>query len=154
MFCLRERILTVGTCPPEDKPEVDMISGNANQTTRMGPKAPLCITLDGTAVVNSSGHNPEVARKIPQPLTIECNISDPRTPPRLPAIQLPALTVQTPAPFPYRSDSAVPWRYDVEVVAPSSTQTISNIAGVGGMTRSGRCYTPEELEKKRESQGK
>ena len=32
--------------------------------------------------------------------------------------------------------------------------SIENIAGIGGITRSGRCYTPEELERSRKGKAK
>ncbi|XP_027337054.1 uncharacterized protein LOC113850691 [Abrus precatorius] len=57
------------------------------------------------------------------------------------------ITIQVPAPFPYKDNKAVPWKYDARVY--SDTLVVSNVAGVGGMTRSGRIYTPEELRKER-----
>lgn len=99
--------------------------------------------------------------------------------PKPSAIQSPLapkpITSQVPSWFPYQNDSAVPWRYDYPVVpknpgynsvgAPlasaSSSQfqeksqsvanatTATDISGVGGMTRSGRYYTPEYLERLR-----
>ena len=54
--------------------------------------------------------------------------------------------------FPYEHSHRVPWKYDVSLI---STQTkkeeiYSNISsGLSRHTRSGRCYTPEELEKRR-----
>lgn len=43
----------------------------------------------------------------------------------------------------------MPWNYEAKVLNPAKTEPVANIAGVGGMTRSGRCYTPEELERRR-----
>ncbi|XP_020205174.1 uncharacterized protein LOC109790439 [Cajanus cajan] len=67
------------------------------------------------------------------------------------------LIVQVPTPFPYKDTKAIPWKYNVEVkingnmneqqkkeVSDGETD-VTNIAGVGGMTRSGRIYTLEEL---------
>ena len=48
----------------------------------------------------------------------------------------------TPRPFPYK---AVRWIYDVHTSADSDT---FNIARLGGMTRSGRIYTPKDLHDK------
>ncbi|XP_027368345.1 uncharacterized protein LOC113874309 [Abrus precatorius] len=70
------------------------------------------------------------------------------------------ITIQVPASFPYKDNKAVPWKYDVRVYVDnfkenqtqgvnSNTLVVLNIAGVGGMTRSGRIYTPEELRKER-----
>ncbi|XP_027368366.1 uncharacterized protein LOC113874337 [Abrus precatorius] len=68
------------------------------------------------------------------------------------------ITIQVQAPFPYKDNKAVPWRYDARVFVDnqkrdqtkgvsSNTFAISNIASVGGMTRSGRIYTLENLRK-------
>ncbi|XP_027337245.1 uncharacterized protein LOC113850932 [Abrus precatorius] len=57
-------------------------------------------------------------------------------------------------------NKAVPWKYDAEVYVGnckenqtqgvnSDTLSVSNIVGVGGMTRSGRIYPPKELRKER-----
>ncbi|KAJ1416506.1 G-patch domain [Sesbania bispinosa] len=63
------------------------------------------------------------------------------------------ITIQVPTSFPYKDNKAVPWRYDVEVLVGDrqvgetnvDTPNVTNIAGVGGMTRSGRIYTPDEF---------
>ena len=60
--------------------------------------------------------------------------------------------IRMPKPFPYEDSHRVPWKYDVSLI---STQTrkeevCSNISsGLSGLTKSGHCYTPEELEKRR-----
>ncbi|XP_027341179.1 uncharacterized protein LOC113854418 [Abrus precatorius] len=70
------------------------------------------------------------------------------------------ITIQVSAPFLYKDNKAVPWKYDAGVYVDnfkenqtqgvnSDTLAVSHIAGVGGMTRSGRIYTPEELRKER-----
>ena len=54
------------------------------------------------------------------------------------------------APFCYASDKAVPWNYMSRTVIaePQAAaehkleQSVNDIAGTGGMTRSGRCYAP------------
>ncbi|KAF1883557.1 hypothetical protein Lal_00037318 [Lupinus albus] len=52
-------------------------------------------------------------------------------------------------PFPYKSDKAVPWKYQGKPVAKSKqTEEVVNLAGVGNMTRSGRVYSPVDLSKK------
>ena len=59
--------------------------------------------------------------------------------------------------FPYEDSHCVPWKYDVSLI---STQTgkeevCSNISSsLSGLTRSGRCYTLDELEKRRKEIGK
>nr|XP_027191080.1 uncharacterized protein LOC101494924 [Cicer arietinum] len=68
-----------------------------------------------------------------------------------------AIIVETPIPFPYGNTKAVPWKYEVtshladhqpsDGCEPKGTE-VTNISGIGGMTRSGRVYTPEQLRKK------
>ncbi|KAJ1386820.1 hypothetical protein SESBI_40511 [Sesbania bispinosa] len=67
------------------------------------------------------------------------------------------ITIQVPSPFLYKNSKAVPWKYDVQVgvgnvqgnqVNPSigpGAPAVTNISGIGGMTRSGRIYIPKEL---------
>ena len=70
-----------------------------------------------------------------------------------PQLSTSKIIVKVPAPFHYQNDKAVPWRYTYNVTTPGSLvvpfssgsisqQTINDITGVGGMTRSGRCYAP------------
>jgi len=62
------------------------------------------------------------------------------------------LVIRMPKPFPYKDSHHDPWKYDVTLI---STQTrkeevCPNISsGLSELTRSGRCYTPKELEKRR-----
>ena len=66
------------------------------------------------------------------------------------------VTIKIPKPFPYKDNKAVPWRYNVEVCTDNAEENhikdvnreiseVTNIAGVGSMTRSGRIYAPAEL---------
>ncbi|XP_022751308.1 uncharacterized protein LOC111300005, partial [Durio zibethinus] len=66
-------------------------------------------------------------------------------------VSRPVVTIKVSGPFPYQNDKAVPWKYDYDVVVNPDT---ANITGVGGITRSGRCYTPEALEKARKEKAK
>ena len=59
------------------------------------------------------------------------------------------ITVKLPHRFPYETDHQVPWGYGLEVVTSTGVKIEPEVAEIGGMTRSGRCYTPEELESKR-----
>ena len=67
-----------------------------------------------------------------------------------PHVPTPRLVVKVPAPFHYTSDKAVPWNYTSQVVVQepqAATEqkletSVNDIAGTGGMTRSGRCYAP------------
>ncbi|XP_022720762.1 receptor-like protein 12 [Durio zibethinus] len=56
-------------------------------------------------------------------------------------------------------DKAIPWRYDYDTIVYGQEEDVSkadtsNITGVGGITRSERCYTPEMLEKARREKAK
>ena len=51
----------------------------------------------------------------------------------------PKLTVEVPSLFPYMYNKMVPWKYNYNYVNEPAT---ANILGIGGMIRSGRCYTP------------
>ncbi|KAJ1378160.1 hypothetical protein SESBI_48134 [Sesbania bispinosa] len=72
--------------------------------------------------------------------------------------RLKPITVQVPTPFMNKNTKMVPWRYDAllgddsqndhsGVPGSSITPAITNISGIGGMTRSGRVYTPEMLQR-------
>ena len=65
------------------------------------------------------------------------------------------VTIQLPRPFVYKNDCQVPWNYNMQIVTTRGTEykleeaEVNNLSlGLGGITRSGRCYTSEELEKK------
>ncbi|XP_057969502.1 uncharacterized protein LOC131158651 [Malania oleifera] len=69
----------------------------------------------------------------------------------LPTQEAPArLVISTPRPFPYKSNQAVPWKYECEAYIEGST---SNIAGVKGITRSGRVYMPDSSKTNRQNAG-
>ncbi|XP_017972264.1 PREDICTED: uncharacterized protein LOC108661074 [Theobroma cacao] len=60
------------------------------------------------------------------------------------------ITIEVPSPFPYKSDKAVPWNYECNILgtASSAPQASSeDLTGVGGITRSGRSYSPEIVER-------
>ena len=62
-----------------------------------------------------------------------------------------------PKSFPYEDSYLVPWKYGVSLI---STQTrkeevcFNTSSGLFGLIRSDRCYTLEELEKRRKEIGK
>ena len=60
-------------------------------------------------------------------------------------------------PFPYKDSHCVPWKYDVTLISTwtRKEEVCSNISSsLAWLTRSGRCYTPEELEKRKKEIGK
>ncbi|MCI77220.1 gag-protease polyprotein, partial [Trifolium medium] len=60
--------------------------------------------------------------------------------------------VQVPSPFPFKSTNAVPWNYDTTAYMQGKPVTIPdpgviNIDGLGRITRSGRMFALEQLQK-------
>jgi len=63
------------------------------------------------------------------------------------------LVIHTPSSFPYKNDKVVPWKYGVSIIQEEQKHesvdqgkaVIDNISGIGGMTRSGRVFTPSDL---------
>ena len=54
--------------------------------------------------------------------------------------------------FPHKDSHRVPWKYDVSLISSriGKEEVYSNISlGLSGLTRSGRCYNPDELKKKK-----
>jgi hypothetical protein len=75
--------------------------------------------------------------------------------------KVPSVVIQVPQPFPYHGNKRVPWNYGMRVISTREgkpkmeEEVVGNLtSGLGGITRSGRCYTPEELEKRRKEIGK
>ncbi|XP_017984344.1 PREDICTED: uncharacterized protein LOC18586957 [Theobroma cacao] len=53
---------------------------------------------------------------------------------------------RSPQPVPYKSDKAVPWNYECNILSTTSSApqaSFEDLTGVGGITRSGRCYSLE-----------
>ena len=55
----------------------------------------------------------------------------------------PRLTIEVPSSFLYTDNKMVPWNYNCNYVNESA---VKNISGIGGTTRSGRCYMPVTIE--------
>uniref|UniRef100_A0A2N9F3S5 G-patch domain-containing protein n=1 Tax=Fagus sylvatica TaxID=28930 RepID=A0A2N9F3S5_FAGSY len=75
--------------------------------------------------------------------------------------KVPSVVIQVPQPFPYHDNKRVPWNYGMKIISTREgkpkieEEVVGNLtSGLGGITRSGRCYTPEELEKRRKEIGK
>uniref|UniRef100_A0A2N9HR26 G-patch domain-containing protein n=1 Tax=Fagus sylvatica TaxID=28930 RepID=A0A2N9HR26_FAGSY len=75
--------------------------------------------------------------------------------------KVPSVVIQVPQPFPYQDSKKIPWNYGMKVISTRESkpktkeEVVGNLtSGLGGITRSGRCYTPEELEKRRKEAGK
>uniref|UniRef100_A0A2N9EJT0 G-patch domain-containing protein n=1 Tax=Fagus sylvatica TaxID=28930 RepID=A0A2N9EJT0_FAGSY len=75
--------------------------------------------------------------------------------------KVPSVVIQVPQPFPYQDSKRIPWNYGMKVISTregkpkTEEEAVGNLtSGLGGITRSGRCYTPEELEKRRKEIGK
>jgi hypothetical protein len=75
--------------------------------------------------------------------------------------KVPSVVIQVPQPFPYQDSKKIPWNYGMKVISTRESkpktkeEVVGNLtSGLGGITRSGRCYTLEELEKRRKEAGK
>lgn len=89
-------------------------------------------------------------------------ISIPYSLANIPAPARPApLTIIVPSPIPFSSEKAIPWHYGSDVYYHGVKQVdlpkgessideslnVENFAGVGKITRSGRVYTPQEVQR-------
>ncbi|EOY03805.1 Uncharacterized protein TCM_018989 [Theobroma cacao] len=70
------------------------------------------------------------------------------------------MIIEVPKPFPYKDNKAVPWNYNCNVQVSEAKKWIAesqddaaNITAVGGITRSGRCYSPEAFENLKNEKG-
>ena len=62
-----------------------------------------------------------------------------------------------PKPFPSSDSHRVPWKYDMTLIFTwTGKKKVCSIvsSGLSGLIRSGQCYTPKELEKRRKEIGK
>ncbi|KAF1862534.1 hypothetical protein Lal_00024436, partial [Lupinus albus] len=91
-----------------------------------------------------------ITRKFVPVLNIPAGTPSYTAPPRwVPRLYIESGATRHPGPFPYKSDKAVPWKYQGKSVAKSKqTEEVVNLARVGNMTRSGRVYSPVDLSKK------
>ncbi|XP_059295554.1 uncharacterized protein LOC132048890 [Lycium ferocissimum] len=67
------------------------------------------------------------------------------------ASSTPVELVQAPNQLPVLDTKAVPWNYQQAVMECRGKETIADKSKTSGMTRSGRCYTPEELARLRQT---
>ncbi|KAL0010899.1 hypothetical protein SO802_006007 [Lithocarpus litseifolius] len=61
------------------------------------------------------------------------------------------VVIRMPKPFPYKDSHLVPWKYDVTLIFTRTRkeEVYTNISSsIVGLTRGGRCYTPEAIEKR------
>ncbi|XP_073223495.1 uncharacterized protein [Cicer arietinum] len=89
---------------------------------------------------------------IPKPLVIHFTKEESMNAPG----DLRTLIVQIPSPFSYKDNKAVPWNYNVEVhlakqkdkdVSSSKTTAVTNVSGIGGMTRNDRICSPGKSQR-------
>ncbi|XP_073222404.1 uncharacterized protein [Cicer arietinum] len=89
---------------------------------------------------------------IPKPLVIHFTKEESMNVPG----DLRTLIVQIPSPFSYKDNKAVPWNYNVEVhlakqkdkdVSSSKTTAVTNVSGIGGMTRNDRICSPGKSQR-------
>ena len=93
-------------------------------------------------------------KEAPKPLIIYYQGGGQEATKDAPHVPTPKLVVKVPAPFHYTNDKAVPWNYSSQavvqepqvVIEQKPEKSVNDIAGTGGMTRSGRCYASINLE--------
>ena len=88
--------------------------------------------------------------EVQKPLTVFYRGGGQQAAKETPHVPTPKLVVKVPVPFHYASDKAMPWNYTSRtvtlepqaIVEQKPEKLVNDIAGTGGMTRSGRCYAP------------
>ncbi|XP_073221497.1 uncharacterized protein [Cicer arietinum] len=89
---------------------------------------------------------------IPKPLVIHFTKEESMNAPG----DLRTLIVQIPSPFSYKDNKAIRWNYNVEVhlakhknkdVSSSKATIVTNVSGIGGVTRNGRIYSPGKSQR-------
>ncbi|EOY05656.1 Gag-pro-like protein [Theobroma cacao] len=86
----------------------------------------------------------------PKPLTIFYEENRSPMNDTFPTMIRSGITIEVPSPFPYKSDKAVPWNYECNILGTASSSpqaSLEDLTSVGGITRSGRCYSPEIAER-------
>ena len=62
----------------------------------------------------------------------------------MPKVSTLVLVVEVPRPFSYESQKAVPWDYNCNYTHQTTTTDLTRVEGI---TRIGRCYAPDMIEK-------
>lgn len=79
----------------------------------------------------------------PEPLEIPYTLKE---------AQVSPLVICVPTPFPFESTKVVPWNYNTTTYVGNKPMVlesdVTSIAGVRGMTRSGRVFAPEQPQEK------
>ena len=73
----------------------------------------------------------------PRPITIFHDNKTVAT--EVPKVPTLVLLVEVPKSFPYTSQKVVPWNYNCSYTHQTD---VNDLTGIGGLTRSGRCYAP------------
>ena len=71
----------------------------------------------------------------PKPITIFHDNEAART--EAPKVPILVLVIEIPRPFPYESKKVIPWDYNCNYTYQTA---MNDLTGVGGITRSRRCY--------------
>ena len=104
----------------------------------------FCKEIKGQAVNVLQGETPK-------PVIIHYRGGGQQAPTKTPIHPVPRVVIKVPTSFRYTSDKAVPWNYTNQVVSPDpqavrvspktkQEPSVNDIVGIGGLTRSGRCY--------------
>ncbi|MCI32158.1 gag-protease polyprotein, partial [Trifolium medium] len=105
----------------------------------------------GLVQIGYSRADTDVSVLEPQDLA-PIEIPYPRRGLQIPAKQMDPIVFHVPAPFPFESTKRIPWNYQSTAYVGDQPLTsvepnVTNIAGIGGMTRSGRVFAPEQPNK-------
>ena len=94
-------------------------------------------SLEGSSidVITSTTYSGIPSSTVPRPITIFHDNEAART--EMPKIPIIVLMVEVSKPFPYKSQKAIPWDYNCNYTHQTA---VNDLTGVGGLTRSGRCY--------------
>jgi len=100
----------------------------------------------------------ELSMTGPKPLVIRFKKASPMSLSRQPVV------IKALSSFPYKNEKVVPWKYGVSVIKgeqngeqmdealDTDKVVIDNISEIGGITRSGRLFTPPELRKEKDDE--
>ncbi|XP_019238934.1 PREDICTED: uncharacterized protein LOC109218987 [Nicotiana attenuata] len=96
-------------------------------------------------IVGTIGQEPKVIVSPPQsaPLTVKGASSSSNT--------TEPVVIRPVAQLPMSNTKAIPWNYDKTIMTYKGKEIVEETDEMGGLTRSGRCYSPEELTKAKQA---
>ena len=94
-------------------------------------------------VITGTTYSRTLSSTGPRPITIFHNNEAARA--EVPKVSTPVLMVEVPKPFPYESQKVVPWDYNCNYTHQTAATDLTSVRGI---TRNGRCYTPNMIKKR------